>query len=70
LKGESRPAYHSGNLESRTLSRTAENVVAAPYVVLDFDGLDGLNPKTSTEIEAHSGPGARLIWNSGVSADE
>lgn len=36
-----------------TLSRSVENVVAAPYVVLDFDGLDGRKPKTADEIEAH-----------------
>ena len=36
-----------------TLSRAADNVVAAPYVVLDFDGLDGLKPKTPKEIEEH-----------------
>jgi hypothetical protein len=36
-----------------TLSRAAGNVVAAPYVVLDFDGLDGQKPRTPAEIEAH-----------------
>lgn len=36
-----------------TLSRAAGNVAAAPYVVLDFDGLDGRKPKTAEEIEVH-----------------
>ena len=36
-----------------TLSRASGNVTAAPYVVLDFDGLDGRKPKTPDEIEAH-----------------
>ena len=36
-----------------THSRAAENVVASPYVVLDFDGLDGRKPQTPEEIEAH-----------------
>lgn len=36
-----------------TLSRAAGNVVAAPYVVLDFDGLDGRKPRTPDEIAVH-----------------
>lgn len=36
-----------------TTSRAAENVMASPYVVLDFDGLDGRKPKTPEEIQAH-----------------
>ena len=35
------------------LSRTAANVVSAPFVVLDFDGFDGISPETPQEIETH-----------------
>ncbi len=36
-----------------TVSRTAENVATAPFTVLDFDGFDGVSPKTPAEIEKH-----------------
>lgn len=36
-----------------TFSRSAENVAAAPFVVLDFDGFDGICPKTPSEIQSH-----------------
>jgi hypothetical protein len=36
-----------------TCSRTAANVHAAPYVVLDFDGFDGRKPEKPDEIEKH-----------------
>ena len=35
-----------------TISRAAENVTAAPYTVLDFDGLDGIKPETLEERRA------------------
>ena len=38
---------------SGTVSRAAVNVVATPYIVLDFDGFDGRKPKTPKEIDAH-----------------
>ncbi len=44
-----------------TLSRAAGNIVASPYVVLDFDGLDGRKPKTADEIEAHLRASLALI---------
>jgi hypothetical protein len=36
-----------------TCSRTAANVHAAPYAVLDFDGFDGCKPEKPDEIEKH-----------------
>jgi hypothetical protein len=36
-----------------TVSRTAENVLTSPFVVLDFDGADGIAPTTPEEIQKH-----------------
>lgn len=36
-----------------TTCRTADNVMAAPYVVLDFDGFDGHKPETPAELDKH-----------------
>jgi hypothetical protein len=36
-----------------TVSRTGENVLSAPFVVLDFDGFDGIAPVTPAEIQKH-----------------
>lgn len=36
-----------------TVSRSGQNVAAAPFTVLDFDGFDGKKPQTSTEIRDH-----------------
>lgn len=36
-----------------SISRSAENVQSAPYVVVDFDGFDGKKPQTAVEIAAH-----------------
>jgi len=36
-----------------TVSRTGQNVLSSPFVVLDFDGFDGHKPATPAEIEAH-----------------
>lgn len=36
-----------------TTSRTAAGVIASPYTVLDFDGLNGVKPTTLAEIERH-----------------
>jgi hypothetical protein len=36
-----------------TTSRSSANVMASPYVVLDFDGFDGVQPKTPDELRAH-----------------
>lgn len=35
------------------VTRTAANVESAPYVVLDFDGMDGKAPSNAEELEAH-----------------
>lgn len=35
-----------------TTNRTRENVLSAPFTVLDFDELDGKKPETAAEIEA------------------
>lgn len=37
----------------RVHSRTAANVLAAPYTVLDFDGFDGVPPTTPDALRAH-----------------
>jgi hypothetical protein len=36
-----------------TTSRSAGNVSANPYVVLDFDGFDGVQPNSAGEVEQH-----------------
>ena len=36
-----------------TLNRTAENVERSPFVVLDFDGVNGKPPSTAEEISQH-----------------
>ena len=36
-----------------TDSRTGNNVLESPYVVLDFDGFDGIDPTTPDEIRDH-----------------
>jgi len=36
-----------------TVSRAAANVLASPFVVLDFDGFDGAKPETPEQLQAH-----------------
>lgn len=36
-----------------THSRSAANVLSAPYTVLDFDGFDGIKPTTPEELQQH-----------------
>lgn len=36
-----------------SLSRSADNVLAAPFTVLDFDGFDGMKPATPAELNRH-----------------
>lgn len=36
-----------------TISRAAENVLSAPFTVLDFDGFDGKQPGTPEELREH-----------------
>lgn len=36
-----------------TSNRTSENVLSAPFTVLDFDEIDGRKPETPAEIAAH-----------------
>jgi len=36
-----------------THSRSAANVLTAPYTVLDFDGFDGIKPTTPEELQKH-----------------
>jgi hypothetical protein len=43
------------------LSRSAANVATAPLVVLDFDGFDGILPKTPQEIEKHISDSLAII---------
>ena len=44
-----------------TVSRIGANVASCPYVVLDFDGFDGIAPKTPSEIKAHVAASLALI---------
>jgi len=44
-----------------TASRTAENVLAAPYTVLDFDGFDGRKPEKPDEIDKHRRDSLALV---------
>ncbi len=44
-----------------TVSRTAGNVLDAPYTVLDFDGFDGKKPSTPAELEEHLRASLSLI---------
>jgi len=36
-----------------TISRASNNVLESPYVVLDFDGFDGIKPVTPDELSRH-----------------
>lgn len=46
-----------------SMNRVGANVHATPYVVLDFDQLDGRKPETKTEIEAcHASARAITRW--------
>ena len=36
-----------------TISRSASNVATSPFVVLDFDGIDGIKPETPDELRVH-----------------
>jgi hypothetical protein len=50
--------WHEG-----TDSRAAANVASAPYVVLDFDGFDGVKPETPEQLRAHlRGSLAMIHW--------
>jgi hypothetical protein len=44
-----------------TVCRTATNVATAPFTVLDFDGYDGISPKTPEEIEKHLSASLAII---------
>ena len=44
-----------------TTSRSSENVACAPYVVLDFDGFDGIHPSTPEELQRHLHTASALI---------
>lgn len=44
-----------------TISRAAGNVIAAPYVVLDFDGFDGVKPETPEQLHSHVHASLSLI---------
>lgn len=51
------PAIWNAN----TTSRSKSNVLIAPYTVLDFDGFDGIAPKTPEQREAHIRASLALI---------
>jgi hypothetical protein len=42
-------------------SRSGDNVVSAPYTVLDFDGFDGVKPHTPNELREHFRASLALI---------
>lgn len=44
-----------------TVSRTGQNVLSSPFVVLDFDGFDGHKPATPAEIEKHIAASLALV---------
>jgi len=44
-----------------THSRTATQVLSAPYTVLDFDGFDGIKPTTPEELDHHLHASLALI---------
>jgi hypothetical protein len=44
-----------------TVSRSAANVMAGPYVILDFDGFDGIKPETPDQIRTHIEASLALI---------
>lgn len=44
-----------------TVSRSADNVVCDPYIVMDFDGLDGVKPISPNEINAHKRASLALV---------
>ena len=44
-----------------TVSRTAANVLTAPFTVLDFDGYDDIPPNTPEEIERHFSASLAII---------
>ena len=47
------PMVTPATWKDATVSRTAANVLTAPFTVLDFDGYDGSSPTTPEEIEKH-----------------
>ena len=44
-----------------TVSRAAENVAVAPYVVLDFDGFDGVKPESPAQLCSHIAASLAMI---------
>jgi hypothetical protein len=51
--GEIGPMVTPAVWKPGTVSRAGENVLEAPYTVLDFDGFGGVKPVTPAEKEAH-----------------
>lgn len=47
--------------KSGTTSRSSDQVMAAPYVVLDFDGIDGVKPETPEQLRQHLADSLALI---------
>jgi len=44
-----------------TVSRASHNVLSSPYVVLDFDGFDGIKPSTPEELSRHGRDSLAII---------
>ena len=44
-----------------TVNRSADNVFACPFVVLDFDGLPGRTPRTTEELREHQDASLGII---------
>jgi hypothetical protein len=55
------PMVTPATWKSGTISRTAANVATAPFTVLDFDGYEGISPKTPEEIEKHLSASLAII---------
>jgi len=47
------PMVSPATWKAGTVSRTADNVLASPFVVIDFDGFDGIAPTTPEEVHRH-----------------
>ena len=55
------PMVSPATWQPGTTSRAASAVLTTPYVVADFDGFDGLQPKSPEEIELHVGASLALV---------
>lgn len=52
-EGRVGPMTTPATWQAGTASRSAVNVLEAPFTVLDFDGFDGVQPRTKEEVSRH-----------------